>query len=115
MDCRPAGGERSSKVPKGEEKVLSGQGALVTGGGGGIGGASAAWLARDGASVMIMGRTEKTLVATKARIKKFAGPTPRSSTSSATPSTPASWARPCPPPGWAIDWPSPCRWSAAAT
>ena len=54
--------------------VLAGQAALVTGGGGGIGGASAAWLARDGAAVMIMGRTEKTLVATKARIQEFAGP-----------------------------------------
>jgi NAD(P)-dependent dehydrogenase (short-subunit alcohol dehydrogenase family) len=54
--------------------VLAGQAALVTGGGGGIGGASAAWLARDGASVMIMGRTEKTLAATKERIKEFAGP-----------------------------------------
>ena len=30
--------------------------------GGGIGGGSAAWLARDGASVMIMGRTETTLI-----------------------------------------------------
>jgi NAD(P)-dependent dehydrogenase (short-subunit alcohol dehydrogenase family) len=58
----------------GSQGVLAGQAALVTGGGGGIGGASAAWLARDGASVMIMGRTEKTLVATKERIKEFAGP-----------------------------------------
>ena len=32
-------------------KPLAGQAALVTGGGGGIGGASAAWLARDGAAV----------------------------------------------------------------
>jgi NAD(P)-dependent dehydrogenase (short-subunit alcohol dehydrogenase family) len=55
------------------DKVLSGQGALVTGGGGGIGGASAAWLARDGAAVVIMGRTEKTLLATKERIRGFAG------------------------------------------
>jgi len=54
--------------------VLAGQAALITGGGGGIGGASAAWLARDGAAVLIMGRTEKTLVATKARIEEFAGP-----------------------------------------
>ncbi|HEY2303302.1 MAG TPA: SDR family oxidoreductase [Acidimicrobiales bacterium] len=58
----------------GSQGVLAGQAALVTGGGGGIGGASAAWLARDGASVMIMGRTEKTLAATKERIKEFAGP-----------------------------------------
>jgi NAD(P)-dependent dehydrogenase (short-subunit alcohol dehydrogenase family) len=59
------------------DKVLSGQAALVTGGGGGIGGASAAWLARDGASVLIMGRTEKTLLATRERIKEFAGPDTR--------------------------------------
>jgi NAD(P)-dependent dehydrogenase (short-subunit alcohol dehydrogenase family) len=58
----------------GSQGVLAGQAALITGGGGGIGGASAAWLARDGAAVMIMGRTEKTLVATKARIEEFAGP-----------------------------------------
>jgi NAD(P)-dependent dehydrogenase (short-subunit alcohol dehydrogenase family) len=57
----------------GSQRVLAGQAALITGGGGGIGGGSAAWLARDGASVMIMGRTEKTLVATKERIKEFAG------------------------------------------
>ncbi len=44
-------------------KPLSGTSALVTGGGGGIGGGSAKWLARDGASVVIMGRTEETLAA----------------------------------------------------
>ena len=48
---------------------LSGQAALVTGGGGGIGGASAEWLARDGAAVMIMGRTESTLAESKQRIE----------------------------------------------
>ena len=47
------------------QKPLGGQAALITGGGGGIGGASAAWLARDGAAVVIMGRTEATLAATK--------------------------------------------------
>jgi NAD(P)-dependent dehydrogenase (short-subunit alcohol dehydrogenase family) len=47
---------------------LAGQAALITGGGGGIGGASAEWLARDGAAVMIMGRTEKTLAESKQRI-----------------------------------------------
>jgi NAD(P)-dependent dehydrogenase (short-subunit alcohol dehydrogenase family) len=52
---------------------LSGQAALITGGGGGIGGASAAWLARDGAAVMIMGRTEATLVKTQKEIREFAG------------------------------------------
>ena len=45
----------------GSGKPLSGMSALVTGGGGGIGGACTRWLARDGASVVIMGRTEATL------------------------------------------------------
>ena len=54
-------------------KPLAGQAALVTGGGGGIGGASAAWLARDGASVMIMGRTEATLVRARDEIRSAAG------------------------------------------
>jgi NAD(P)-dependent dehydrogenase (short-subunit alcohol dehydrogenase family) len=54
-------------------KPLAGQAALVTGGGGGIGGASAAWLARDGAAVVIMGRTEATLVESEAKIRAFAG------------------------------------------
>jgi len=40
---------------------LAGMVALVTGGAGGIGGAVARWLVRDGASVTIMGRTESTL------------------------------------------------------
>jgi NAD(P)-dependent dehydrogenase (short-subunit alcohol dehydrogenase family) len=57
----------------GDTKALAGQAALVTGGGGGIGGASAAWLARDGAAVMIMGRTEATLVKTRKEIQEFAG------------------------------------------
>ena len=48
--------------------VLDGMGALVTGGGGGIGGASAHDLARDGAAVTIMGRTESTLQATTERL-----------------------------------------------
>ena len=50
------------------DKPLAGQSALITGGGGGIGGASAAWLARDGAAVMIMGRTEATLQKAQAAI-----------------------------------------------
>ena len=58
----------------GSKKVLSGQAALVTGGGGGIGGASAKWLARDGAAVMIMGRTESTLVDTRKAILEELGP-----------------------------------------
>ncbi len=55
------------------DKPLAGQAALVTGGGGGIGGASAAWLARDGAAVTIMGRTEATLAKAKADILAQAG------------------------------------------
>ncbi len=43
-------------------KPLEGMSALVTGGGGGIGGASGAWLARDGAAVVLMGRTKESLV-----------------------------------------------------
>jgi NAD(P)-dependent dehydrogenase (short-subunit alcohol dehydrogenase family) len=54
-------------------QALAGQAALVTGGGGGIGGASAAWLARDGAAVTIMGRTEATLAKAKAQILEQAG------------------------------------------
>lgn len=54
-------------------KPLDGMSALVTGGGGGIGGASAAWLARDGAAVMLMGRTEETLAATRDAIREREG------------------------------------------
>src|SRR5439155_7875081 len=57
-----------------DEQPLAGQAALITGGGGGIGGASAAWLARDGAAVTIMGRTASTLVGAEERIRAFAGP-----------------------------------------
>ena len=53
--------------------ALAGQAALVTGGGGGIGSASAAWLARDGAAVVIMGRTESTLVEARRAILEAAG------------------------------------------
>ena len=48
--------------------VLDGMGALVTGGGGGIGSASAFDLAADGAAVTIMGRTETTLQAVTDRL-----------------------------------------------
>ena len=41
--------------------ALTGLSALVTGAGGGLGGAAAAWLVRDGASVVLMGRTLATL------------------------------------------------------
>ena len=47
---------------------LVGMAALVTGGGGGIGSASALALARDGAAVTLMGRTEKTLEVARARL-----------------------------------------------
>jgi NAD(P)-dependent dehydrogenase (short-subunit alcohol dehydrogenase family) len=53
---------------------LEGMSALVTGGGGGIGGASATWLARDGAAVVIMGRTKETLEAKREQILADAGP-----------------------------------------
>jgi NAD(P)-dependent dehydrogenase (short-subunit alcohol dehydrogenase family) len=44
-----------------EQGTISGLTALVTGGGGGIGRVAAAALARDGASVLLMGRSESTL------------------------------------------------------
>lgn len=50
------------------EKVLSGKAALVTGGAGGFGKASAMLLARDGAAVTLMGRTEESLQAARAEI-----------------------------------------------
>jgi NAD(P)-dependent dehydrogenase (short-subunit alcohol dehydrogenase family) len=56
-----------------DDKPLAGQAALVTGGGGGIGSASAAWLARDGAAVVIMGRTEATLLDAQREVRAFAG------------------------------------------
>jgi NAD(P)-dependent dehydrogenase (short-subunit alcohol dehydrogenase family) len=61
----------------GSSKPLTGMSALITGGGGGIGGASAAWLARDGAAVTIMGRTEATLSAKRDQILAAAGPDAR--------------------------------------
>src|SRR3954469_15037379 len=48
--------------------ALAGMAALVTGGGGGIGSASALDLARDGAAVTLMGRAESTLQAAQARL-----------------------------------------------
>jgi NAD(P)-dependent dehydrogenase (short-subunit alcohol dehydrogenase family) len=47
---------------------LRGQAALITGGGGGIGSACAQRLARDGAAVLLMGRTAATLDAARQRI-----------------------------------------------
>lgn len=54
-------------------RPLRGLAALVTGGGGGMGRAAAALLAQDGASVMIMGRTEATLIAAREELLQFAG------------------------------------------
>jgi NAD(P)-dependent dehydrogenase (short-subunit alcohol dehydrogenase family) len=56
-----------------DDQPLAGQAAVITGGGGGIGRASAAWLARDGAAVVIMGRTEATLVDARREIEELAG------------------------------------------
>ena len=56
-----------------DQRALAGQAAFITGGGGGIGSGSAAWLARDGAAVVIMGRTESTLVEAKKHIEEQAG------------------------------------------
>jgi len=62
--------------------ALAGKTALVTGGSGGIGGASAEALARDGATVVVMGRREEALIGTRetilsavpgARIEIFSG------------------------------------------
>ena len=55
------------------DRPLAGQAALITGGGGGIGSASATWLARDGAAVVIMGRTESTLLEARRAILDTAG------------------------------------------
>ncbi len=53
-------------------ETLQGKTAIVTGAGGGIGRASARVLAQDGATVLIMGRTEDTLAATRAEILRQA-------------------------------------------
>ena len=49
--------------------ILRGQAVLITGGGGGIGSASAQRLARDGAAVLLMGRTASTLDAAGQQIE----------------------------------------------
>ena len=56
-----------------ESPALAGKAALVTGGSGGLGGACARWLARDGATVTVMGRTQETLEATTADIRSRVG------------------------------------------
>lgn len=55
-----------------EQGTLSGLTALVTGGGGGIGRVAAAALARDGASVLLMGRSESTLEKAAAEVSAAA-------------------------------------------
>jgi NAD(P)-dependent dehydrogenase (short-subunit alcohol dehydrogenase family) len=50
-------------------RPLAGMGAVVTGGGGGIGSESAVFLARDGAAITLMGRTEATLQNAERRIR----------------------------------------------
>jgi len=57
---------------------LEGKTALVTGGGGGIGAASALLLARDGAKVVIAGRTQSSLEQAAARITEVAAGGPGS-------------------------------------
>ena len=48
-------------------RAMDGMTALITGGGGGIGRATAAVLVRDGAHVVVSGRTESKLDAVVAR------------------------------------------------
>lgn len=55
-------------------RPLAGMTALVTGGGGAIGGSAATLLARDGADVLIAGRTQAVLEAAAERIAGQAGP-----------------------------------------
>ena len=85
--------------------ALDGMAALVTGGAGGIGGASARWLLRDGCSVTLMGRTESSLQEQAAELETEARRRARPcSTSWATPTSSttcaarSSW-RPSPPAG----------------
>ena len=61
-----------SIIPFGKPGALSGYGALVTGGGTGIGRACAAALAADGAAVTICGRTEANLTDAVERIETLA-------------------------------------------
>ena len=53
---------------------IDGYSVLITGGGSGIGEASAVKLAADGANVTICGRTEEKLVAATDRIREAAAP-----------------------------------------
>ena len=53
------------------KRTLSGQVAVVTGGAGGIGGATASVLVSDGADVLISGRTQSALEATADRLRRW--------------------------------------------
>src|SRR5438067_9946011 len=55
-------------MPRAEALPLAGMAALVTGGSGGIGSASGAALARDGAAVLLMGRRSEALAEARAQI-----------------------------------------------
>jgi NAD(P)-dependent dehydrogenase (short-subunit alcohol dehydrogenase family) len=56
-------------LPDRTSGALAGKVALITGGGGGLGSAAAHWLARDGAAVVLMGRTATTLDEAAVRIR----------------------------------------------
>jgi NAD(P)-dependent dehydrogenase (short-subunit alcohol dehydrogenase family) len=56
----------------GPDPALQGRCALVTGGAGGLGSVVARWLVRDGATVVLMGRTESSLVAAAGELAKEA-------------------------------------------
>lgn len=59
---------QSEKGKKGRRRLLAGKSALVSGGAGGIGLASARLLARDGAAVLLMGRRRANLAEARSRI-----------------------------------------------
>src|SRR5204862_4856502 len=61
------------RIDEGDMVSITGRTALVTGGGSGIGFASAARLARDGAHVTICGRTEEKLTKAVAAIEPEVG------------------------------------------
>jgi NAD(P)-dependent dehydrogenase (short-subunit alcohol dehydrogenase family) len=60
------------EAESGQERTLAGLSALVVGGGGGIGRVAAAALARDGASVVLMGRTAATLATAALEVRRQA-------------------------------------------
>ena len=64
---------RAEAMPDRRSLPLAGKAALVTGGAGGLGRACALWLARDGATVTLMGRTEATLESAAQEIRSTVG------------------------------------------